>query len=59
MTRFKQLLEDKKVSNEDAAIMFDKTVRTISRWKSGEVKAPKLVILALENIEMYKVAKAS
>jgi|TARA_R110000744_G_scaffold7311_2_gene25080 DNA-binding transcriptional regulator YiaG len=59
MTDFKRLLLEKNISNENAASLFGVTVRTISRWKLGDQKAPKAIIILLNNIDVCKIDKVA
>ena len=58
MTAFKQLLIDKKLTDEQAADIFGISERTIRRWKTGKTAAPKTADHTLSDKSLIKKAKS-
>ncbi|MDG1858108.1 MAG: hypothetical protein P8I94_03325 [Emcibacteraceae bacterium] len=58
MSDFKRLLVKTKLSNRDAAIIFEVSDRTVRRWNSGSAKPPQFVMTILDKhpqlIEEFK-----
>jgi len=49
--QFKKLRERKGYSQAEVARLLKVTVRTVSRWETGERKVPHIAIMALDGVK--------